>query len=519
MTKIKHKIWDLYDAGRRYNNRLCPNQYNLVKTNTEFYNGNQWLNLPQTPAMQRLPKPTFNIIKRITQLFVAQITAAGPQIRFSPLAYGPDSEAASYATDEVRNLLEKFKFEYRVRDAMFEGAITGDYCAHFYWNSEAAPYGGCLGPYRGEIEMELVDGINVLFGNPNIPDVEKQPYIIILGRDWTPDETTAGVRHSVSARDDSVYALMYKKVNGTVHVSKVKKDRVVYEDVDLGLTRYPIAWGNWEKQKNQYHGRALVTGLVPSQTYINCMFAMIFYQEQTNAFPIRYYNADYLPNLTNELGVALGVHNLLPGQDLGSLVATIPPADMSNQVLLTIDKVMQYVKDCVGATDVTMGNANPDNTSALIMLQQASEVPLENIRAGLYEWIEDIGAILLDMMGTYYGRRPIVHEKTVEEPVVGMNGEIVINPQTGRMFTKEVSRQVSELYDFSLFKNLWFRVALDVGEGAVYSQSAEITTLENLRREGIITIIEYLERMPSNVIPQKAELIENIRKRIEKQNE
>ena len=514
----KLKVWDLYDAGRRYNNSLRPNQYNLVKTNIEFFNGNQWLNLPSTPAMDRLPKPTFNIIKRIVQLFVAQLAAGNTQIRFSPLIGGPDSAMAEYATDEVRNLLEKFKFEYRIRDAMFDGAITGDYCAHFYWDAEAVPYGGTLGPETGEIKMEMVDGINVLFGNPNIRDVEKQPYIIILGRDWTPEETTAGVRHNVSDRDDGIYALMYRKVHGTVHVTKATKKRTVYEDVDTGLTRYPIAWGNWERQKNQYHGRALVTGLVPSQTYINAMFAMIFYQEQTNAFPIRYYNADYLPNLTNELGVALGVHNLLPGQDLGSLVATIPPADMSNQVLQTIDAVMQYAKDCVGATDVQMGSARPDNTSALIMLQQASEVPLENIRCGLYEWIEDIGAVLLDMIGTYYGRRPFVHSRTFEEPVTDASGVPIINPATGKMFTRSVSRLVSEEVDFSQFKRLWFRVGIDVGEGSTYSMNAEITTLENLRKEGIITIIEYLERMPNNLIPRKTELIENIRKRAESPN-
>ena len=36
--------------------------------------------------------------------------------------------------------------------------------------------------YRGEIQMELVDGINVMFGNPNDARVEQQPYILLLGR-------------------------------------------------------------------------------------------------------------------------------------------------------------------------------------------------------------------------------------------------------------------------------------------------------------------------------------------------
>lgn len=64
----------------------------------------------------------------------------------------------------------------------------------------------------------------------------------------------------------------------------------------------------------------------------------------------------------------------------------------------------------------------PDNTSAIMVLQSNAEVPLENIRAGLHEWIEDIGAILLDMMGAYYGERPVVREKELEEPVIGADG-------------------------------------------------------------------------------------------------
>ena len=161
--------WKLYEAGRDYNERLVPSQYALVDTNTEFFSGNQWLNLPDTPAMRELPKPTFNIIKRIASLFIASLTSSAVALRFEPLAYyglpeqqeGGDS--ADIANAEVGNLLEKFKFEYRVRDALYDGARSGDYCAHFWFDPTAMPYGGAFGQQRGEIRMELVDGVNVMF--------------------------------------------------------------------------------------------------------------------------------------------------------------------------------------------------------------------------------------------------------------------------------------------------------------------------------------------------------------------
>ena len=194
------KAWQRYEQGKSYNSRLSPNLYDMVNTNIEFFIGNQWLHLSQTPAMQRLPKPTFNIIKRVASLFVASLTSSAASISFDELAYYSASDlhgqpglpiqqskkdepaevnAATIATAEVQNLLEKFKMDYRIREALFDGAQTGDYCAHFFWDAEAVPYGGAFGPYKGEIRMELVDGINVMFGNPNITDVTRQPMLFI----------------------------------------------------------------------------------------------------------------------------------------------------------------------------------------------------------------------------------------------------------------------------------------------------------------------------------------------------
>ena len=328
--------WKYFERGRTYNNSLVPNQYTMVNTNNEFFNGNQWLNMPDNEAMRRLAKPVFNIIKRVTSLFVASITSSSTTINFEPLSHKDDAEAAAFATAEVRNLLEKFKMDYRIRDALFDGAITGDYAAHFYWNPLAQPYGGAFGAAEGEIEMELVDGINVMFGNPNSHEVEKQPYILVVGRGrvdelkaeaeqyrkrqkwrWEYDHpgqeyveepinisadhdmrgfTGAHGNTDLNGNDEKygtcLYVYMYTKewksdyYNNpktgkvevkrypSVHVTKATRDCVIYEDIDTGLARYPIAFGNWQRQKNQYHGRALVTEIIPNQIFINQMSSM-----------------------------------------------------------------------------------------------------------------------------------------------------------------------------------------------------------------------------------------------------
>ena len=610
--------WKLYEDGKNYNNRLVPNQYTLVDTNTEFFAGNQWLNLPDTPAMRGLPKPTFNILKRVASLFIASLTSSGVALRFDPLAYydgsnltDPDHDAADIANAEVSNLLEKMKMEYRIRDALFDGAQTGDYCAHFWFDPDARPYGGAFGAYRGEIQMELVDGINVMFGNPNDRRTEVQPYILLVGRDtvdhlaWEaerfrknrdlyksgkansskseqlaneiqPDAefsemTGVGGRTEISSDDGNgkaLYVLLYTKVSReveqtdpktgqplyedvldadgnpvyekdekgqeildargnpvpkrravkaietTVHVTKATRTALIYEDVDTGLTRYPIAWGNWEKQKNQYHGRALVTGLINNQIFINSMFATGMRHLQLMAFSKTVYNADLIPSWDNTVGQAIGVHGLQPGQSISQVAYNLQPAEMSNQIFTLIDKAMAYTKECLGATDAQMGNVKPDNTSALMVLQTNAEVPLENIRSGLYEWVEDVGAILMDFMGTYYGKRPVVVEMAFDEPVLGPDGTPRLDPMTGQMVMQTITRKAVKEFDFSQFKHLWLNMRVDVGATTYFSEIAMTQTLDNLRRDGTLDVIQYLERIPDKLIPKKKELIDELKGRI-----
>lgn len=630
MSDYESKItraWQYYEQGRAYNNRLVPNQYNLVNTNIEFFAGNQWVHLPQTPAMQKLSKPMFNIVKRITSLFVASLTSSAATVSFDELSYysgdpeqtaeeyqsgqetrsygntpGQDLNGADVATAEVQNLLEKFKMDYRIREALFDGAQTGDFCAHFWWDADARPFGGAFGDYRGEIKMELVDGINVMFGNPNTPDVDRQPYILVIGRDtvenlrWEMERHRANKKKSDTYDADMVqpdaeyqfqagiggrteldadskngkalYVYLYekktreevikdpltgapkrepvvdkngdpvqaknqdgvplvdpdgnpiykmrdmKRVVTTIHVSKMTRSCVIFEDIDTGLSRYPIAWGNWERQKNQYHGRALVTGIIPNQIFINTMFAMVMRHLQLMGFPKTVYNADLISQWNNEVGQAIGVRGLQPGQRISDVAYNLSPADMSNQIIQVIDKAIAYTKDCLGATDAQLGNVKPDNTSALMVLQSSAEVPLENTRAGMFEWLEDVGRILLDFMGTHYGERPIVRTREFQDIVRDpLTNQPMLDPTTGVMMLNKVSRRVVEMYDFSKFKHLWFNVRVNAGAATYYSEIAMVQTLDNLRRDGTLEVIDYLERIPDKLIPRKAELIQELRQR------
>lgn len=541
------KDWELYTAGKSYNNRLEPNYYDTVTANTEFLNGNQWRNL----QVDKLPQPVFNIIKRITTFFVASLTSSKTKLHFEPLIHSEMTEGelspSDIANAQIQNLMEKFKMDFKIKDALFDAATTGDACAHLYFDMNKKPYGKAFGDIKGEICLELVDGSNVFFGNANNSKVEGQPYIIISGRDMVSNLKAEAKRYKknqgnpeeiqsdsntqeqtgdagkievedidIEGEDNSkaLYIIVYRKKT----VKRTKKDKFggdilndlgkpvteevvsitasksvehayIYKDVDTGLETYPVAWMNWEKQKNQYHGRALVTGMLPNQIFINRMFAMVMYHLMMSAFPKAVYNADMIQEWNNEVGAAIPVYGADIGTNIKNIAGYLEPGNMSAQIMQAIELAMEYTKETLGASDGALGNVNPDNTSAIIAVQKSSAIPLEVPKANLYEWIEDIGHILFDMMGTYYGERPVIVEVEGQKQPID--------------------------FDFNKFKDMWFNIRADVGESSYWSEIAALQTLDVLLQQQRIEFVDYLERVPDEYIPQKQELISKIKQQMQ----
>ncbi|WP_308636115.1 hypothetical protein [Paenibacillus silvisoli] len=529
----KTKDWQLYENGVSYNNRLSPNYYETVNANWDFFSGNQWRNLPDSD----MPKPVFNIIKRVITFFVASLTTSKAKIHFEPMMYShetpdtgrvSDAIAAAIANKQIDALFEKFKMEFRIKDALFDSAITGDAAAHFYFDVSKKPYGSRYSEIKGEICMELVDGTNIFFGNANSDKTENQPYIIVSGRDMVknlkeeaeryknnPDAiredssytNEAGYNGKIEVEGDesgkAEYIIIYRKVKKTrkgvdpatgmeneeeyttITASKSVESAYIYQDIDTGLSNYPVAWLNWEKQKNTYHGRALCTGMLPNQIFINRMFAMVMYHLMMTAFPKAVYNADVIDLWTNAVGEAIPVTGVDLNTNLQNIAGYLQPGNMSNQIMEAIDLAMQYTKEMLGASDAALGQIDPKNTSAIIAVQKSSAIPLENPKSNLYEWIEDIGKILFDMMGTYYGPRPVMlDDGTVQD------------------------------FDFATLKDAWLDIRADVGESSYWSEIASLQTLDNLLANGHITIDEYLKRIPDEQVPQKEELIQEIQARM-----
>lgn len=548
--------WQLYEAGKKYNNSIkCinnANYYDLVEALVDFVNGNQWRNLEVTG----MRKPVFNIMNKALRFWVASITANNTKINLEPLEYSQTEQTeemnvADFATAEIANLFEKFKMDNRIREALYKAGTIGDVAAHLYFDPTKKPYGGAFHDVEGEICFELVPGTNVFFGNANNANVEDQPYIIISGRDLVQnlkeeaarymaeqeeveqiteekDYTSNDIEVEADGYGKATYIIVYKKKTvketkqeitqveitdefgnpvldemgnpmieeqieeyeeerETILVSKCVKNAYIYKDVDTGLSHYPVAWLPWDRQEGQYHGRPPLAEAMETQIFINLMFAMMMFHLSMTAFPKAVYDADKITNWTNKIAEAIPVRNLNPGDNIRNIAGYLEPAPMSAQLVQVIQMAYDMTKDLLGTTEAALGEINPEQASgrAIIATVEQSQVPLENTKANMYGWIEDIGIILLDMMGTYYGLRPIVRE---------IDG----------------SRQV-EWFDFSELKHIYLNIRVDVGTTNIWSDQARKMALDNLFVSGAIDIIQYLERLDDQDIPDRQGLIDELK--------
>lgn len=483
---MEEKVWREYQEGLSYKEGI--GLFETVRANENFYIGKQW----EGVQAGGLPTPVFNFIRRIVLYLVATTAADNIKLSATPLGKSQGEERVCRAVNrEFERLFEGNKMGLLIREFTRNAAVDGDGCLYAYYDAETPGSGGL-----GVIRTELVENSRVFFGNPNAKEVEEQPYILIsrkeaLGKlirraeefggtpgDLIPDSGESA--QDWNQRKATVIHRFWKDgETGTVWCCEATRTGVIRPAWDTKQRRYPIVWLPWDYVQGSYHGQAAVTGLIPNQIFVNKLFAMSMISLMTTAYPKIIYDKTRIPKWDSRVGTAIGV----TGGDMNAVARVMDPATLSPQVPQFIQLAISLTKEFMGATDAALGTVRPDNTSAIIALQKASGVPMELVRQNLYQCLEDLGRIWLDLMRVHYGHREVeLDEGTVECPF-------------------------EELEESGLC------LRLDVGGSAYWSEIAQLNTLDHLLTTGRIDVVEYLERIPNGYIADQAGLIESIKRR------
>lgn len=506
--------WRLFEKGREYNVRL--NLEETVKVNENFFIGKQW----EGVAVNNHPTPQVNILKRSAMFTIATTVSDNIKVTAAALANTvgtPDyKDLVGYVNDEFEAIFERNKIPSLVREFARDAAVDGDGCIFTYWDADEETGQAA----KGGIKSETVDNTRVYFGNPSDSRVDTQPWIIIARRmtqrdariiarnngrpNWrkivaSPDENEAV--DEVKYNDDlvTVLQLFWRADDGTIWTYCSTEQAEVEPPKSIGITRYPIVWLNWDGIKDSYHGQAMLTGLVPNQIALNKLHALTQVSLLNTAFPTKVYDKTRISKVTNQVGAAYGVNGTVD-----NAMKTIDGANVSPQVFQYIQNFIDQTQSSLGATDVALGDTRPDNTSAIIALQRAAATPSELTKQNIYSAIEDLARIYLEFMAEYYGVR------YVDRPINERERQAVIFAQQVNP-DQEMPEAVPVQFDFSTLKMHPVTLKIDVGASTYYSEIASIQTLENLLMQDKIDIVDFLERLPDDYVPQRTALISKLK--------
>lgn len=513
-------IWTLYENGRNYHRRIGI--YTDTDRNYRFYNGNQWegAKLGDVEPVQK------NFIKPIVKYKISVIHDNLYAINYSSLNYENQSfrkQAERYCemlNGYAARIWERDKMDFKGRRVTKDSAINDEGIIYVNFDKEK------MYPVN-----EIIKKNDIYYGNENDDDIQSQPYILIrkrmpvvnaielalgagmseskieyiIGDNDTFEESGEAAKIELDNMVTIVYK-MYKK-DGTVRFSIATRWCEIVEDVDTGLSLYPIAHFNWEEKEGSARGEGEVRYLIPNQIEVNRTEVRRVLTVKYQAYPQKVVDVSKVvnPQALNTVGGTIRT-NGQPVEDVHKIVGTIPPAQMSPDVKQLQEDLIQVTRDLAGAGDTATGQVNPESASgrAILAVQQASQAPMTEQKESYKNFVEDLARIWLEYL--------IVHS------VDGVNLEEKI---TDPMTNKETVQIVN--VPQSVLQQLQATVKIDVTPKGVYDKFAQEQTIENLLINGLFVasrvgeLKAYAEVLDDDSVAPKLKILEAADKIMEEQ--
>lgn len=538
------KIYKEYQDGIQFKTSIGDKGlYEQSKINERFYSGDQWHG---AKCGTDRPLVRYNVIKRIGEYKISMIGSSPLTVNYSadgipntldlkektqaikekmvsssveeyqsqPI---PDDEeinlVMSALSDYHKVTSERLSFDEVRTDALRNAYSSGTGIIYTYWDKSIR-----TGLYAdterkkaiiGDINCEVIDIENVYFGDPNLDDVQRQPFIIIAQRKSVSDlkdeaksnglsadeisqigsdrdySYMAGDRSSLEPSDSkkaTVLTKFWKDKNGNIKACKVTQNAFVRKEWDLNIRLYPLAKFSWDKRKNSAYGESEITYLIPNQIAINRMVTASVWAVMMMGMPILVVNGDVVIDpVTNDPGQIVTV----TGDDaLERSMKYIQPPNFSPNFDNNIASLVTQTLSQSGANDAALGNLNAENTSAIIAVREAATLPLQTMQNRYYKFCEDIARIWSEYWIMQYGKR-----------------SLKVEDENGTWYLP---------FDGERYKDFIISVKVDVGASTLWSEAQSIRTLDNLFDRHIIDAVQYLKRIPKGIVHDVTGLIKEM---------
>lgn len=540
------QIFEEYEAGRTFKSGLGrKGLYEQGKINERFYVGDQWHG---ARCGNDRPLVRHNVIKRIGDYKMAVVASNPVTVNYSvegvPNTVGisdrarderdafaqgqispqetmglpPEEELAVTMTalsDYFKTTAERVKFEDLKEQALRNAYVSGTGVLYTYWDDKIrtglyADESGTT-PIQGDIACEVLDIENVYFGDPNLYDIQAQPYIIIAQRKSVadlqrearrngrseaeidaikPDRDTGYMAGDMAedepedSRKTTVLTKFWKEwaKDGTCKImaSVAVRGATIRYRWDTKLRLYPLAVFRWERRRNCAYGESEITYLIPNQIAINRMLTANVWAVMMLGMPLTIVNRDIIQQpITNDPGQVVEINGT--GEDLANAMRYVNPPNFAPAFEQNITSLISNTLTQSGANDAALGDVRPDNTSAIVAVREAATMPMQTVQNRFYSFVEDVARVWAEMWVIMYGRR-----------------SLKIEDENGVWYMP---------FDGEKYRDLLISVKIDVGASTLWSEIQSVNTLDNLLASQIITPKQYLERLPKGSVPNLSGLI------------
>ena len=505
-------IWGLFEKGRNYHR--MTGIYVDTDRNYRMYNGNQWegAKLGDVEPVQK------NFIKPIVKYKVSVIHDNLYAIVYSSMNH--ESRQFQLEAERYCDMLNRYaarvweqdKMDFKGRRVTKDSAINDEGIIYVNWDEEK------MVPVN-----EIIKKNDIYYGNENDDDIQNQPYILIrkrmpvvnaielahglgctgkdeyfIGDNDTFEESGEAAKQEVDDMVTIVYKL-YKK-EGTVRFAVATRWVTIAEDMDTGLSLYPVAHFLWEEKEGSARGEGEVRYLIPNQIEVNRTEVRRVLTVKYQAYPQKVVDTTKVsnPDALNRVGGIIKTQGNTV-EDVHKIVGTIPPAQMSPDVVKLQEDLINVTRDLAGAGDTATGAVNPEDASgrAILAVQQASQAPMTEQKESYKNFIEDLARIWLEYL--------IVHA------VDGVNmEETITDPETGEEMIQVVN------VPQAILQRLQATVKIDITPKSVYDRFAQEQTIENLLIQGFFNaqrvseLAVYAEVLDDDSVAPKTKILEAI---------
>lgn len=525
MQTVTSKIFEEYNRAKAQKEALGEKGlYEQIKINRRFYDGNQWYG---ANCGNDRPLVRHNIIKRIGDFKISQTLSSDYAVSF----FADNKEIAAQTEDfrelkeeirdgkftfsgmpgagEINALCEVLSRHYRQTaerlnltglsfGVLRQAYITGTGILYTYFKGDTKAGFDSLGTaVRGDIASEVLSVRDVYFGDSSEPDIQAQPYIIIAAnRSAESVLAEAGktgaqnlIKNIKPDADGKVLVLtkLYKKTAGgktSVYCAKVTEGGVLREEFDTLLHLYPLSVFRFINDGDCAYGESEVDFLIPNQIAVNRMITASVWSGLSSGMPMMIVNGDTVSgDITNDPGQIIKIYGT--NEDVAGAVKFVSPDDISATFNESVNNLIENTLTQSGANTAALGDERAQNASAIERLQSAALLPLDILKNEYKSFLLQNAHIWADFWLNLYGNR-----------------RIRIEDEDGVWYFPFDAARYSGVDVFARIRHAGRQT---------FTAEQTVSALGELFDRGVITKEQYLCRLPDALIPDKSELLLNVK--------